>query len=208
MGIITTVQIPTEDLILNEAPLFRLRSNEFIVPPNAILHPRWLTLSASSVPSVHGLDYDKFKANALPCGTQRRPDRSIEEEVSGFFPLASKINSSCAPNVHAHWNISTQHMEFRALRIIEAWEELCICYDVGTLLYSKQDRQLRLRDRYGFTCCCPVCSQDPPPEHQRSILRNIIESGGGTNVSSHCGARLELTCMIAIGGHREYTECH
>jgi SET domain len=194
IGIIATIQIPAEALILEEAPLFRLCSNEFIVPPGAALHPRWLTLPALSTPSGYGPHYDKFKANALRCGTYLRPNLRTEDAISGFFPFASLMNSSCAPNVHAHWNASKQHMEFRTLRTIHQGEELCICYDINTLLYSKEDRQLRLHDKYGFVCRCPVCSQ-PISTHNSDLLRSshrdIIEKGGGSiRVSDRCSDRV------------------
>lgn len=177
-------------MILEEAPLFCLRLNEFIVPPSAALHPRWLALPALSTPSGYGPHYDKFKANSLRCGTRLHPDLQIEEAVLGFFPLASMINSSCAPNVHAHWNASKQHMEFRALRMIHQGEELCICYDVNTLLYSKEDRQQRLHDKHGFVCRCPVCLQPlstNDSDIRRSSHREIIKQGGSSirNVSDH-----------------------
>jgi len=153
-------------------------------------------LSASSTPSGHGLHYDKFKANALRCGTYRHPNLQIEEAASGFFPLSSRINSSCVPNLHAHWNARKQHMEFRALRTIHQGEELCICYDVNTLLYSKEDRRQRLHDRYGFVCRCRICSR-PLSTHNSDLLRSshreIIKRGGSSiqNVSDHCSCRMK-----------------
>lgn len=184
-AIFTMVEIPQGALILEEAPFVYLGENDFDIPLSKRSHALWQMLSAWLPSFGHGTHYDKFKANALRCGRLRTPNSVLEVNASGLFVLASWLNSSCAPNVHAHWNATTRSMEFRAVRKIWAEEELCICYDVNALLFGKQDRQRILHDGYGFVCLCQVCSLPDtfPSDLRRDGQRRIVETGVGTVVN-------------------------
>lgn len=161
-------------MIHQEKPFLYLCSNEYPVPPQDPQARQWQTWLRLR-PDVLSLP-ELFRTTSLRCGTIRRGTRQVE--TSGVFLQAARFNSSCQPNVHAHWNQREGYMDFRALRNIAADEELCICYDPPTLLYSSAERQQRLLTKFGFSCVCPPCSQENlDSDRRRTDLRRIIEVG-------------------------------
>ncbi|TVY18236.1 SET domain-containing protein 5 [Lachnellula arida] len=71
------------------------------------------------------------------------------------FLLGSRINHSCAPNVHFAYNSALGKQTFHAIRDIEAGEELAIMYINGTNR-TRGQRQDELK-KWGFRCNCPIC---------------------------------------------------
>lgn len=63
--------------------------------------------------------------------------------------------------------------EVRALRPIVRGEEVTMCYVPELESYSS--RQARLRDAYGFTCTCELCSRPPLERVQSDSLRAQLE---------------------------------
>lgn len=179
------VDIPVGSLILSEPSWFRLRLDEHTISQQHIQHPIWNGLQASlGDPNYgfgHGAEYDKFMANALHCGAQDLGTPDEGAIVHGIFPLGSGFNASCTPNVHAHWNLSTERMEFRTMRNAVAGEELVISYDPRMLLYPKNERRGRIFRRFRFWCNCRTCfNPDPNSDSHREYLRQEIGSPAGT----------------------------
>lgn len=82
------------------------------------------------------------------------------------YPRLARFNHSCRPNVHHARQSSTAVEVMHATRNIEAGEELCISY-LFPPYRVRADRQQRLRQRWGFTCACEVCSLQGD-DHRRS----------------------------------------
>lgn len=161
-GYATKVLIKQGALILQESPWFCLCDGQFDVPDEYTQSQKWLELQDAPCEDTtfnHGEDYDKFRTNAMPCGTLTRPDSGEDAKATGIFFIASFFNSSCTPNVTAHWIQHEHRMEFRAVRDIYPQEELCIVYDVYALLDKREIRQDKIYEAYGFVCACPVCEQ-------------------------------------------------
>lgn len=185
-GYVTLVQIRQGYLILQEGASLRLGINELEIPPQYTQSQEWYRLQPTSAIGVnfgHGENYNRFRTNAMRCGTLVPPGMVDEEEALGIFPLATLFNSSCAPNVHAHWNLTAQRMEFRAARDIQPREELCICYNVDTMLFRRQERRQQLGQLHGFLCACSICNQRGATQQisdvRRQGLRSMVTNGGG-----------------------------
>lgn len=90
----------------------------------------------------------RFRTNATSLG----PGHGI-----GVFPLYSRINHSCTPNMHANFNRSLGRHTVHAIRNIEAGEELLTSYiDCEK---PAQDRAKELLEM-GFKCCCVACKKN------------------------------------------------
>uniref|UniRef100_A0A7J8BA72 [histone H3]-lysine(4) N-trimethyltransferase n=1 Tax=Rousettus aegyptiacus TaxID=9407 RepID=A0A7J8BA72_ROUAE len=77
----------------------------------------------------------------------------MQEVGVGLYPSVSLLNHSCDPNCSIVFN--GPHLLLRAVRDIEAGEELTICYlDV---LMTSEERRKQLRDQYCFECDCSRC---------------------------------------------------
>ncbi|XP_044738180.1 SET and MYND domain-containing protein 4 [Chrysoperla carnea] len=87
----------------------------------------------------------------------------MSENISfaeGAFPFLSMLNHSCAPNV---FRISYGTVEvLRALRLINAGEQLFDNYGYHHALLKKIERKLELKDQYFFDCQCEACENDWP----------------------------------------------
>ncbi|KAH7027278.1 uncharacterized protein B0I36DRAFT_364506 [Microdochium trichocladiopsis] len=73
----------------------------------------------------------------------------------GLFPLASRINNSCEPNL-LHDITSDGVINCVAIRDIDAGEELTISY-VGSYL-TNEARKKHFRGLWDFECDCPRCA--------------------------------------------------
>jgi hypothetical protein len=180
IGRFTTGFIPRGTEVQKEKPFFHLCAGDSTFPPATMEDPRWQTWlslrlpSPSATPTELGVLHDRFRVTSLRCGVYRHDNKDVE--ASGVFLRACRFNSSCQPNVQAHWNPSTECMYFLALRNIEPNEELFISYDPVALLFPRAERRQRLLTKFGFTCNCIVCSQTSPTSDQRRrALKPIIE---------------------------------
>jgi SET domain len=99
------------------------------------------------------------KTNALPCGSG--------SQVGGVYPTVCLINHSCIPNAHNSWNSTKEHETIHAIQPIKSGDEITISYDHGG---PSSARRAFLKDSFGFTCSCSVCSL-PPSSLQASDRR-------------------------------------
>ncbi|KAK6536587.1 hypothetical protein TWF281_000814 [Arthrobotrys megalospora] len=160
-ALIATQDIPPGTRIIAEKPLFTMKStvpsiNLLETPISQILNslPEHQKSQYHSLhnnykgkhPTVCGI----FKTNALPCG--------CDSPVGGVYLTISFINHSCLPNTHHSWNDLTKRETIHSTRLIKSGEELTIAY--ATEDPSKL-RQKKLKENFGFTCTCQLCSLSP-----------------------------------------------
>ncbi|KAM0717353.1 hypothetical protein Q7P37_007205 [Cladosporium fusiforme] len=74
---------------------------------------------------------------------------------TAVFSLYSRINSSCVPNLQAHYNPTTQKLSVHAVRHIKKGEELSTRYHAKACR-TREQRDAVFRAR-GFECECSVC---------------------------------------------------
>ncbi|TFK92493.1 SET domain-containing protein [Polyporus arcularius HHB13444] len=162
-GLFATRPITRGERVLAEAPLITQRqpvSNATILLALARLSDtdqrRYFNLANASV-GLLAPPLGMFKTNALPCGDHDQ-SRGLAVDTAAIFPLGSRFNSSCEPNVNNYWNESLNQITFWAVRDIAEGEELCICY--GTPLAKRADRRARLESSFRFVCNCVACARE------------------------------------------------
>lgn len=181
-GCIAQAPIPEGELILAEKPFLRMCEGEFVVPAQATQHPYWRDLRPAPHSFGQGETYDIFKGNALRCGMYRR-NAITEAKAWAIFLRAASLNSSCEPNVHAHWNSQAEQMEFRTLRYLETGKELLICYDHRIVIRTTAERQDWLSKEFGFDCRCEACvNTEDESDIRREYLGTILGAGGSKDV--------------------------
>ncbi|KAF5772810.1 putative histone-lysine N-methyltransferase chromatin remodeling SET family [Helianthus annuus] len=82
---------------------------------------------------------------------------SVESEAAvgnAVYLLPSFYNHDCDPNTHIVW-VENVEARLKALREIEAGEELRICYIDASM--DRDARQNLLSNGFGFECNCPRC---------------------------------------------------
>ncbi|XP_071790711.1 SET and MYND domain-containing protein 4-like isoform X1 [Asterias amurensis] len=75
--------------------------------------------------------------------------------ATAVYPTASLLNHACEPNIIASFDGDV--LSIRAIRNIEAGEEILHCYGPHAKHMSKEDRQRALQEQYFFTCSCDAC---------------------------------------------------
>ena len=89
----------------------------------------------------------------------------MQEVGVGLYPSMSLLNHSCDPNCSIVFN--GPHLLLRAVRDVEAGEELTICY--LDMLMTSEERRKQLRDQYCFDCDCFRCqTQDKAPAQNQT----------------------------------------
>ena len=97
---------------------------------------------------------DKFRAtnifmtNGLALGT--------DPTEAAVFPVVSRINHSCKPNVYHSWNTFLNEETVYAIRDIRENEEILTSYVIA--YKTRKDRITELEKKFRFTCTCEVCS--------------------------------------------------
>lgn len=74
----------------------------------------------------------------------------------GIFPLHSRINHSCSPNVVSSYNPSINRLTVHTTRDIKAGDEALVDYGNGTFR-KKSNRQAVIKS-LGFVCQCRACT--------------------------------------------------
>lgn len=84
--------------------------------------------------------------------------RSHSKSSNGIFPTIARFNHSCIPSAEFSWNEKAGKQEIRAIRDIQAQEEITLCYFTSKWqLEPLETRRQYLQDCYGFACNCKVC---------------------------------------------------
>ena len=96
---------------------------------------------------------------------------------NGIFPTIARFNHSCFPSAEFVWNEKQGKQDIRAIRDIQASEEITLCYFTSkNQLENMEQRKQYLLDFYGFECCCAVCSLKGEALVQDEALRSQIQN--------------------------------
>ncbi|XP_047330577.1 histone-lysine N-methyltransferase ASHR2 [Impatiens glandulifera] len=106
------------------------------------------------------LSKDKLNAFGLMEPFAEKKERSVR--AYGIYPNASFFNHDCLPNACRFDYLDADGGEMnntdiivRVIHDLPQGREICLSYFPVNLCYS--DRQKRLKEDYGFTCCCDRC---------------------------------------------------
>lgn len=163
-GLITLQQIKRGQTILLDSPRI-IASAEF---PAHVLQAQGASLFQEAVARLPSSDRDSvlnldkslggtdiediMKTNAFACQLH---DGTEGDAYMCLFPSVARINHACRPSAHARFIPKTLLMEVKALRDIEAGEEISISYGRIDLKYA--ERQRLYREGWNFTCTCDLC---------------------------------------------------
>ena len=93
------------------------------------------------IPPIH-----IYRTNAYPMGSGK----------SGIFPVISRLNSHCTPNVHYNHDDQTGKSTIYSVSKILKGDEIVNCY-IG-LYIPRLERMRYLWGNFGFPCSCKTCS--------------------------------------------------
>ena len=77
---------------------------------------------------------------------------------SAIFPLASRLNHSCAPNLSFTYHTPSRSLHLYATAPLVPDQELSISYLSTRLLLPAAERQAHLLSSFGFQCVCASCT--------------------------------------------------
>lgn len=93
-------------------------------------------------------------------------------DVGGLFPLISRFNHRCHPNLNHYWSSKDQLLCLRAIQPISKGQELFTCYVDPRGTYA--ERQADLFKRYRFRCKCPgLCALDADARARNDSERRL-----------------------------------
>lgn len=191
-GLVASRSIKRGELLLAERPLFTLPpspSNSSVLVALAgcarDYQHQFFTLTNSHkdrlLPAL-GI----FASNALCL-----PASGPAQEQAGLFMLASRFNSSCAPNVSKCWDPTLHAMLFRTLRDVEEGEELCFNY--CDVLGTREQRREEIMEERSFECRCDVCELDEEQsklsDERRATIARLFEEVAGCGREPTLGMR-------------------
>jgi hypothetical protein len=155
-GLIASKDISRGTLVLSDAPLLKtdvITSMETVekdlVRALKVLpkdHQRAFLSLHNNYPGKNPLS-NIIRSNGYPLGPG--------SEVGGVFPNLSRINHSCKPNAKHSWNPTLGMYVVYTIRPVSKNNEITVSYLSGG---DSQQRQAELKDNFGFTCACELCS--------------------------------------------------
>ena len=120
------------------------------------------------IPPIH-----IYRTNAYPMGPGK----------SGIFPVISRLNSHCTPNVHYNYNDKSGKSTIYCVSKILKGDEIVNCY-IG-LYIPRIERMKYLWGNFGFPCSCNTCSLTGTEQIDSDYRRTRLEG-------------LEELCVTAI----------
>jgi len=189
-GLVATERINRGELIIRESPLISINTQQSWFRPSD-------SYSSAKIDKIFNTlsQEDKLLYRSLYQFPNSRSNLESSEDLlaifrsnayptsdvsAGIFPVISRFNSECRPNVHFHSeNMNNSIYGFvYAIRDIDKGQELLNCY-VGQFL-TRLERRTYFETHFGFTCNCCLCSKEgeeleDDDYFRKSISRNIEE---------------------------------
>ncbi|KZT13296.1 SET domain-containing protein [Laetiporus sulphureus 93-53] len=101
-------------------------------------------------------------------------EEDYDDTYSGVFLTLSRSNHDCTPNTNYHFSRSAFCGQFFAAVDIAAGDEISVIYTDELTTCDK--RRAHLRNQYGFTCVCRVCSLPEHPLYHSDARRVSIHT--------------------------------
>ncbi|GAA5920056.1 hypothetical protein JCM5296_003171 [Sporobolomyces johnsonii] len=191
IGLFASRTLRRGELILSESPLLTVSSRSAVSSAVA-------ALPADAQSAFYALSNAYMDEETEP-GIFDTNGFSLSSASSapsfGIFPLTSRLNHSCVPNVKASYDPLSRRMRTHVLRTIEPGEELFTAYLGRRDLYGleRYRRRDRLKKGWNFDCRCEVCAAT-------ATAAAAAEGGTQSDASDHRRRRLgELRRDAAAG---------
>ncbi|KAK5678152.1 hypothetical protein LTS10_009322 [Elasticomyces elasticus] len=159
-GLLATTTLSPGTLLISEPPLF---TTESLTNPSTIekdlgklvrSHPKD---SQRAFLSLHNNNAGPepftniIRSNGYPPGPS--------SDIGGIFPAVARINHSCLPNAQHVYNPKIGRMQVHVLLPIASGDEITLSYTTGG---PSDVMQRMLKDYFGFSCTCELCSLPSP----------------------------------------------
>ncbi|KAG6313980.1 hypothetical protein E4U44_002173 [Claviceps purpurea] len=128
--------------------------------------------------------FDIFQTNCLPAGDV--------PETSAIFLEACRINHDCDHNALHQWNDNIKRHTVHAVRDIDKGEEITTSYI--PYLRSREWRQRALKQSFGFTCSCRICSLPAYESEERDRKLEQI-----SRLYQLCAAQPTTSSLMKLG---------
>ncbi|KAG6304755.1 hypothetical protein E4U45_001152 [Claviceps purpurea] len=128
--------------------------------------------------------FDIFQTNCLPAGDV--------PETSAIFLEACRINHDCDHNALHQWNDNIKRHTVHAVRDIDKGEEITTSYI--PYLRSREWRQRALKQSFGFTCSCRICSLPAYESEERDRKLEQI-----SRLYQLCAAQSTTSSLMKLG---------
>ena len=142
--------------------------------------------------------YGVWLSNAYPTDTD-------PVERGAVFKSISRFNHSCLPNAHVAWSARSRTMAVHALAPITPAEEIAVVYCIDGSGDVRAARQEALRDAFGFSCACRLCSLRGQALERSEARQASIKALGRRIVKE--GASQEQSALRAFLGVKRQNLC-
>ena len=167
-GLVAVEHIQKGDLLIRERPLLIIHTKQSWFQPSDSYSAAKISRKFATLSEEEKLSYQALSQYPQKIATECSAAISSEDLLAIFrsnaypfnstsaavYPIISRINSECKPNVHYHCD-SEMYGFVHAIRDIFPGEEITNCY-IGQLL-PRSARQEYLQRHFGFQCDCMVC---------------------------------------------------
>ncbi|KAF9073357.1 SET domain-containing protein [Rhodocollybia butyracea] len=169
VGMVATRRIRAGELLVNERPVYAQRKRIarpidytdtngyfYLGAVNGLAQASQNAIYAlknSFGPETHEL-LGILRTNFLTHDIAEEPDPA--NDFVGIFPTISRVNHSCTPNSNYYFSFGTFSGELRAIRDVEAGEEITIMY--VNIAAQGRVRRSWLKEDYFFACGCNTCT--------------------------------------------------
>lgn len=112
----------------------------------------------------------------------------------GLFPMYSRVNHSCEPNVFCDWNTKLKQETVHAARDIMAGEQIFQGYLSTEDFMTCEERAAKLRS-WGIVCRCAACAQpavSDPVRKRMGVLDAELRRMSQLEQHADTGARREI----------------
>jgi SET domain len=178
-GVFATEDIPANTIILKERPLYNKIQKKNYYKDVLSLIKLALEVTPEEFLNLAPAKFENIKTPINKKGFTRRYSKFIDnvtlstaqlyyhkhlinvfafKKGSAFLFYGAKFNHSCDPNVEYFYKQSKKCFIFKTSRLIKKDEEI-FDYYINTEL-SKEKRQRRLLNGFGFVCTCSRCSSE------------------------------------------------
>ena len=147
--VIVSAQFPAQVTRSQGEALFKAILDQLPTKDREVIMSRDMSLGDKGIENV-------MKTNSFACHLD---DGGVGDGYICLFPSVARINHACQPNAHPRFIPKTLSMEIKALRDIEAGEEISISY--GNIDMKHAERQRLYKDGWNFTCTCSLCTASP-----------------------------------------------
>ncbi|KAK4901268.1 hypothetical protein LTR27_001825 [Elasticomyces elasticus] len=167
-GLLATTTLSPGTLLISEPPLF---TTSFLTTPSTI--EKDLSKIIRSLPKAGQrafLSLHNNNSGPEPFSNIIRSDGYLlgpSSDIGGIFPTLTRINHSCPPNAQHAYNPKIGRMQVHVVQPIASGDEITLSYTTGD---PSDVRQRMLKDYFGFSCACELCSL-PTPELAESDNR-------------------------------------